>query len=73
MDKQVIFVSECFFLFSRGSLNTHLQTHEGKERGMYQCGQCDMMLTTAGSVRRHMAVHQVSRVKSSWGTRFLEF
>ena len=43
---------------SRGSLNTHLRTHEGGR--MYQCGDCQMMFTTAGSVRRHMAVHQVS-------------
>merc|ERR1719339_411758 len=28
---------------------------------MFQCGECSMVFTTAGSVRRHMAVHQEER------------
>ena len=47
---------------SRGSLNSHLRTHEGTR--LYQCGDCQMMFTTAGSVRRHMAVHQVDAIPS---------
>lgn len=43
---------------SRGSLNSHLATHEPGKK-VFQCGSCDMVFTTAGSVRRHMAVHQV--------------
>ena len=31
---------------------------------MFQCGECSMVFTTAGSVRRHMAVHQVSQTYS---------
>ena len=31
---------------------------------MFQCGECSMVFTTAGSVRRHMAVHQVSQKNS---------
>ena len=34
-------------------------SHEGQR--MFQCGECSMVFTTAGSVRRHMAVHQVSQ------------
>merc|ERR1719186_47123 len=28
---------------------------------MYQCGECAMVFTTAGSVRRHMSTHQEER------------
>ena len=45
-------------ILSRGGLNTHLASHDNTR--MFQCGSCDMMFTTAGSARRHMAVHQVS-------------
>ena len=53
--------SHCVIMMSdpsRGGLNTHLAAHDNAR--MFQCGSCDMMFTTAGSARRHMAVHQVS-------------
>ena len=46
---------------SRGGLNNHLRSHNEEEKKLFQCGVCEMTFTTAGSVRRHMTVHQEER------------